>query len=389
MKKFFLIPLAAIAMIFLVSCGDSKKTENEEQNDTDEIGSDTDETAPDNDSGKTETADDNGKTDSGDSQPDDSADTADDADKTDTVPDESDSAGDTDGDTDVPQTDTDTETNDNEPDPDSEFTANENLNPVPPEQKNNTGDECDFDTFVEFCDGNDVVYCKESVVKRSSCGTMTCITTVGLYDNYGDKNYAECYSKCNKAGETSTTCRGKTYFSEDNSKSLVMGTLIHDMCLKTSKGNFLFDDTNRTTEEQCDSPCKNSTSCRGLAEIPPEQKNNTNAVCDETFQEFCEGNTAVFCYSGRVTRSNCGSNTCITTFDLQDKNAMNNVAGCHPSCDDSGSSSKTCTTVVKENETVYATTYDFCIPTSKGSLEFSYFGEKCTRGCAADGKSCK
>ena len=385
MKKLLLVLLSLVMMVF-ISCGDKKdsekeKNENEvaEQDDTNENDSDAAENGTDKDYDKTELSDDDtDSTDSGD------AETADDADKTDTASDSGEPADDS-GDT---QSDADTDTGSSEPDPDSEFTVNENIKTVPPEQNNEQYAECNDGTFVEFCDGNTVVFCRGSQVVYSGCGDWTCVTTVGLYDGYEDRNYADCYKKCGKAGDKSTTCKNSRYYSDDSTKVVTMGTLKHDLCLKTGKGNFLFEDTNRTITRKCDSPCKDDTSCVGLAEIPAGQNNSTNAKCDsETFSEFCEGNTAVFCFSGSVTRTNCGSRTCLTTFGIN--GIEQNSSACRQSCSDEGTTSQTCSDVYLDNKSAYATSYDFCIPTSKGSLEFSFFGQKCESGCSSDGKNCR
>ena len=399
MKKFFVVSLAAVAVLFILSCGSDKKGEEKEENKND----------------VTE-QDDSDVTDTGKPSSDNSPEKPDDADETDsdapvagndddTSSDNADTEGDYDNDTDTaadnddpsddsgdPQPDSDTD-EDTGQDPDMEFTVNENLQPVPPEQNNNAGDTCDNDTFVEFCDGEVVVFCRDSRVARSSCGAgEACIATVGLYDDYGNRNYADCYEKCGTAGEKSTTCKQSKYYSDANKKSLTIGTLKHDLCLKTSKGNLLFEDTNRTTEEICDSPCKDSTSCAGLVEIPADQKNGTNAECDpDTFQEFCEGNNSVFCYAGRVTRINCSAtdDTCLTVSGIFDTNQNKNSSSCRNSCDGNEPASQTCSIVSINNQSQYATTYDFCVPTSKGSLEFVVLGEKCTSGCSSDGKTCR
>lgn len=393
MKKFLVVSLAAFAVLFILSCGSDKKGEEKEENkndvseQNDSDVTDTGETSSDNSSEKPDNADetDNDATvDTGDTGSDDDT-SSDDADTVADNDDPSDDSGD-------PQPDSDVD-EDTGQDPDTEFTVNENLQPVPPEQNNNTGDECDDDTFVEFCDGEVVVFCRDSRVARSSCGAgEACIATVGLYDDYGNRNYADCYEKCGTAGEKSTTCKQNRYYSDDNSKTLTIGTLKHDLCMKTSKGNLLFEDTNRTTEEICDSPCKDSTSCAGLAEIPADQKNGTNAECDpDTFKEFCEGNTSVFCYAGRVTRTNCSAtnNTCLTVSGIFGTNQDKNSSSCRNSCDGNEPASQTCGIVSINNQSQYATTYDFCVPTSKGSLEFVALGEKCTSGCSSDGKTCR
>lgn len=390
MKKFFVVLLSMFMMVF-ISCGDKKDSEKEkngnevaEQDDTKENDFDTSDTELD-DIDKTDSSDSTDSGDSGDSGESGSdTETVDDADKTDTASDSGEPADDS-GDT---QSDADTDTGSSEPDPDSEFTVNENIKTIPPEQNNEQYAECNDETFVEFCDGNTVVFCRGSQVVYSGCGDWTCVTTVGLYDGYEDRNYADCYKKCGKAGDKSTICKNSRYYSDDGTKVVTMGTLKHDLCLKTSKGNLLFEDTNRTVTEKCDSPCKDDTSCAGLAEIPAGQNNNTNANCDsETFSEFCEGNTSVFCFAGSVTRSNCGSKTCLTTFGIN--GTEKNSSACRQSCSDEGTASQTCSDVYLDNNSAYATTYDFCIPTSKGSLEFSFFGQKCESGCSSDGKNCR
>jgi len=121
------------------------------------------------------------------------------------------------------------------------------LNKVPDDQNSVTGATCDFDTFVEFCDGSVAKWCSYGAVYSRECGD-SCLEVMGVYGGgYEGKNYADCLSSCGTAGEmTGTPNCG--YEDEES----VFGSMNRNICLATSKGNRLFYNV---TYEQCTTPC--------------------------------------------------------------------------------------------------------------------------------------
>jgi len=154
-----------------------------------------------------------------------------------------------------------------------QFLANEiDVKPVPEDQDNTSNAACNPATFVEFCDGNAVVYCDENVVSRSSCGSeKTCMTTFGMYPSNGNKNYAWCYQSCETPG-----AYGKSLGCVQNPEDVV-GALEFYVCFKTSKGNLFFaDEELPKTTEQCTTPCDASGD-----ECLPECSDNGVTPCSD------------------------------------------------------------------------------------------------------------
>ena len=132
-----------------------------------------------------------------------------------------------------------------------------------------------------------------------------------------------------------------------------------------------------------------------LAEVPKDQNNTENAPCDpDTFIQFCDGNTSVFCgYDGEkdiVVRAKCDETApiCLAyAYDYNDGERFNN-ASCYSSCDNEN---------VGEGEIclTYNSGYTFehekykCIETSKGKLRFIDERTTCNSACSADSRTCE
>ena len=267
-----------------------------------------------------------------------------------------------------------------------EKTACIELYKVPENQNNEKDAPCDPGTFVEFCDGDTVVYCGSGNVVRAVC-PKHCLTTVGLYDENKGMNTSNCYSSCEEPGpsDSSTTiCKEKTYYYGDS--SFKMGSLRKDYCLETSKGNSYFS---KIVVEECNTGCTpDGNACIGL-ENPGTQNNNLNAACNtSTFIETCDGNTAVYCHvNGYVLRWDCSESglVCANTKGIFD-NKNKNYAYCFHACKES---LQQCESEDVGDQIIGFITYDICTKTSSGWVDFEFPRvQTCFNGCASDGKNC-
>ena len=260
MKKFFVLSLMVLSMVFLVSCGNSSSSKPE-VSDEDGNQTDTDQT-DDSDGGNPGDSGDSGETDA--DQQNDSGDTADDSDA---------DSGDTTDDSDSNDSGT-TE------DIDPEFVADENLFEVPAGQNNTEGAPCDPETFVEFCDGNSVVYCEEeeiyddegetvgydSYVEKYECEEEEPVCLTYLRNDEGKKhNWAACFSRCETIGKDSECSTDEDGFDF---------WYIEYVCKQTSKGKLLF----YSEYLPCNSACsENGKTCK-MEKCDPE---TYEATCDE------------------------------------------------------------------------------------------------------------
>ncbi len=119
------------------------------------------------------------------------------------------------------------------------------LNKVPDDQDNTFLAECDYETFVEFCDGNTAVYC-EGTVSRTNCSGKTCMTTIGVYgEEYEGKNYAYCMNSCEGPADLDEK---SCIFNMD----LNIAIINNDYCLETSAGYLEFWNV---PTEYCENGC--------------------------------------------------------------------------------------------------------------------------------------
>ncbi len=120
------------------------------------------------------------------------------------------------------------------------------LNKVPDDQDNTKGAECDYGTFVQFCEGNTMVECYNKQVSRTNCNKKTCLTTIDVYgDEDAGRNYTYCYESCEKPADLdSKWCLG--YESSDAE------LINNDYCLETSAGYLEFWNV---PTEYCENGC--------------------------------------------------------------------------------------------------------------------------------------
>lgn len=127
------------------------------------------------------------------------------------------------------------------------------LNKVPDDQDNTKGAECDYGTFVQFCEGNTMVECYNKQVSRTNCNKKTCLTTIDVYgDEDAGRNYTYCYESCEKPADLdSKWCLG--YESSDAE------LINNDYCLETSAGYFEFWNV---PVEYCENGCEDDKTCK-------------------------------------------------------------------------------------------------------------------------------
>ena len=306
MKKFFVLFVTFTALFLVVSCGDGKK--GDDSSDTGEIV--TDEDAVDIDPADAEPA---GDTDT----PDDPDTTPEDTDK-----DEADTAADNDPDTSEDtdsSADDDTDTAESDPCEDDpcgnvahstgectadggnfscecesaydwngtecglkpEFIANEDVPVIPEDQDNTENAACDYETFVEHCEGNVAVRCSSGVDKLDCTGEgegFKCLAVAKEFMGVVYK-YASCFEPCENVGEKMSICY------DDYTESY----MDQYSCKQSSKGNvILWDD-----DVSCDSECsEDGTNC----EVTP---------LEEGFEGYCDENNVLHVpsYDGRFAKS--------------------------------------------------------------------------------------
>ena len=167
----------------------------------------------------------------------------------------------------------------------STWKPNEDILPVPANQVNTPGAACD-ESFVEFCDGEKLVYCgQESILDDPEVMVADCTsdgfngkclvmleTDIDTNGNIVSYNYGSCYATCDTAGAETSEC-GYDYMNyyED--------TLDTYTCTSTSKGNLWI----LTDYDYCGTVCTNNT-CE------------TNKSCgDIDMMGSCKSNNAYFC----------------------------------------------------------------------------------------------
>lgn len=285
MKKFFMLSLMVLAMIFFVSCSN--------KSDRDEI------------SGK------DGNQNSG------GADTGDSANDDDTGADTGDSANDEDTDSGDSANDDDTDSGSNT---DPEFVADENLFEVPAGQDNTDGAPCDPETFVEFCDSNTVVYCEEEeiyddegepagynyFVSKYECeeDDPVCLT-YRRNDKGWEHNWAACFSSCETIGKDSEC------IDEDNFDFWYT----EYVCKQTSKGKLLFYGEYIPCNSVCSEDGKTCKmeKCDPETDAPTCDENGVLHWCYESYGYL----SAAFCeaYEGVCGYDNDGEAGCFYPDD--------------------------------------------------------------------------
>ena len=173
------------------------------------------------------------------------------------------------------------------PDP---YFVDEDLVEVPKNQNNTENAPCDPDAFIQFCDGDTIVYCgydgEKDIVVRTKCDEQTPICLTYAEDNGGRYNISSCFASC----ENEDTGEGGSCTTSDNGYNFSYKKY---RCLATSKGKLKFPDETIP----CDSACSEDGKTCEIKECDPSAD---EAYCDEKgVLHECEGWTgfeaASFC----------------------------------------------------------------------------------------------
>lgn len=284
MKKFFVLSILVLSIMFFVSCGNSN-------------------------SGKPEVSDKEGnRTD---------ADQTDDADAGKTDAEQQNDSDDSDADSVVPADDSDSNDSETE-DIDPEFVADENLFEIPANQDNTEGAPCDFQTFVEFCDGNAYIYCspeeeynekgeieEKYFVERYECDEDAPVCfTYRRNDEGWEHNWANCFSYCETIGKE-PECASDDGFDF---------WYFESTCKQTSKGKLMFEGE----AVPCNSVCSEDGKTCEIEECDPE---TYEATCDENgVLHWC------WEYHGHVAAAFCGTHEEVCRYNDE----LDGKADCYP-----------------------------------------------------------
>ncbi len=162
-----------------------------------------------------------------------------------------------------------------DPEPDDEPTIK--IDPVPESQNNSVDATCKRASFVEHCNGNNIVYCSAGKVVYDNCGSYddsnaSYKCAVARKDGV---NYADCVAEndsdsCSKANATYDYCT----VDEEHSYE----TKQYQVCMRFNDGKLhKVNDDYDYCGNLCDEGCV-------------EQK-----YCDLSYSDYCEGNVAYIC----------------------------------------------------------------------------------------------
>ena len=144
---------------------------------------------------------------------------------------------------------------------------------VPAGQNNTVGAACNYETFVESCDGNKVIYCGESedgseVVKVLACQSACIITEAGKL------NYADCAEKytevCSAEGQVEYSCETDLYD--------ILG-LVTYKCQKWSDGKLHWS---AVESEYCSSCTESANGC-----VKTTCTGDSSACTDDVQGQMC------------------------------------------------------------------------------------------------------
>ena len=245
MKKFFVLSLLVLSMIFFVSCGGSSKKEDKEngKSDTEQNGG-----SDSGDSGESGNSGDSG-------DPDNSGDLG--------------NHGDSDNSGESGSSDNSGESGSGQAE---DHTVDENLVEVPADQDNTENAVCNPETFVQFCDGNSLVFCGSQeegkwIVIKWQCEGKTPVCFTYAYGEEERWNTADCYASCDNENEGP----GENCASSDSGYTFEYERYT---CIKTSKGKLKFIEETK----YCDSACSEDGKTCEIKECNPAED---KAYCDE------------------------------------------------------------------------------------------------------------
>ena len=231
-------------------------------------------------------------------------------------------------------------------------------------------EKCDPGSFVEKCEVNQIISCKNGRIVRTACPSSQ------ICNEFPSKNTARCTSPtpCNDLGET-ITCKYIPTSSGDDTDDFAS----IDVCMTAKDGkNYSYQLEYNYCEYRCDP-------ARGCV-LPVKDEGKE---CSEyTYTQRCQNNAAVFCdpFSEMVDVIYCKTGfTCLTEPDK-----YTNDAGCYDNveslCNKAGELSYKCS----DSGNYSSSTEYICKKMSDNKLHnvFQDF-ETCKNGCDANTGRCK
>lgn len=231
-------------------------------------------------------------------------------------------------------------------------------------------EKCDTATFIEKCEGNQIVSCKNGRLIRTACAASE------VCNEFPTRGFAKCTAPtpCDTLGE-SVTCEYKPTANGDETDDYAA---VH-VCLPAKDGNnYAYLDT----YDYCDYRCDPNRGC--VAPIKDEGKE-----CNPyTYEERCQNNGAVFCdpFTEMVDVIYCKNGfTCLTEPDL-----YTNDSGCYDNvesfCNKAGDKKYQCS-----GSGDYASSTEYvCKKLSDNKLHYVFNDfETCKNGCNDNTGHCK
>ena len=220
-------------------------------------------------------------------------------------------------------------------------------------RKVKSGDSCD-ESFVEFCRGNEMVYCAPSgIVEVSDCASDGGCTLVRENDEEGEYILAWCRGKADQCKEAEQMIDYCLSVEDPDGDYSYESSYI---CLKNTEGTFTATDQSMYGDYMdCWDGCNvEGTQCKD-AELVDGQ-------CSTGQQEFCASHGFAGC------------------------TAMEGEPQCHDGkCDKDGDVlNKSCET----DEIGSFVTYDVCLKDDNGDLVLIYIEDECKGKCNAEGTAC-
>jgi len=146
-----------------------------------------------------------------------------------------------------------------------------------------------------------------------------------------------------------------------------------------------------TSGNACDGiTCSEGTCDEGVCVTSAMKKYKSDDLCDpETFIDFCDGETAVYCDNGIVIVADtpCGKDKCVIYMDTTLSRPRKKATCSEGSCTDLGKIETSCETIKGYGSVVYATA---CLKTTRNTMEtVNIDGYYCMGSCNSSKTKCE